>query len=363
MLGGKMKIKRLFAAGMIVVIAFLCLSFTSCSGGASGKTMIGIAMPTKTVQRWERDGEYIKNGLEDAGFATMIEYANDNTALQISQLENMINRGCKVIIVAAVDSVSLSSVLAQAKSKGIFIISYDRLITDTPNVDFYVAFDGKKVGTEMAQYISDRFDLPNTTEPINLEISSGPPSDNNAGLIYSGMMEILQPYINKGVVVIPSGQITAEQTAIDNWELSNSQTRMENLLNGFYTDKRIDAVICANDTIARGAANAIIAAGYAVGTVDFPIITGQDCEIPTMQYIVDGIQSMSVFKDTRTLGEEAIKVTVSLLSGQTPVSNGVSYNRSIEVPTYTCELISVTKDNYQTVLIDSGYYTSEELAG
>jgi putative multiple sugar transport system substrate-binding protein len=356
-----MKIRALRRIAVALVVTLICLTLASCTGAAGGKTMVGISMPTKSIQRWETDGENMRKGFEDAGYATMVEFANDDTALQVSQLENMINRGCKAIVVAAIDSASLSSVLQQAKDKGIYIISYDRLITDTPNVDFYVTFDNKKVGTEMALYVEKTLGLATAAGPLNMEISSGPPSDNNAGLIYSGMMEVLQPYIDSGVVVIPSGQTTAEQTAIDNWELANSQTRMENLLNGFYTDKKINIAICANDTTGRGAANAILAAGYTAGAADYPIITGQDCEIASVQYIVDGKQSMSIFKDTRTLGEQAMKATISLLSGTAPAQNGTSFNKVFDVPTYNCDLIAVTKDNYKQVLVDGGYYTLEEL--
>jgi putative multiple sugar transport system substrate-binding protein len=356
-----MKIANLRRIAVALVVTLICLTLASCTGATGGKTMVGISMPTKSIQRWETDGDNIKVGLEAQGYATMLEFANDDTALQVSQLENMINKGCKAIIVAAIDSASLSSVLQQAKDKGIYIISYDRLITDTPNVDFYVTFDNKKVGSEMALFVEKQLDLANATGPINMEISSGPPSDNNAGLIYGGMMEVLQKYIDSGVVVIPSGQTTAEQTAIDNWELANSQTRMENLLNGFYTDKKINIAICANDTTGRGAANAIIAAGYTPGAADYPIITGQDCEIASVQYIVDGKQSMSIFKDTRTLGDQAMKATISLLSGTAPAQNGVSNNKVFDVPTYNCDLIAVTKDNYKQVLVDGGYYTLEEL--
>jgi putative multiple sugar transport system substrate-binding protein len=356
-----MNVRFLKRTAVALVLLLVCLTLASCTGGAGGKTMVGISMPTKSIQRWERDGENIKKGLEDAGYATMVEFANDDTSLQVSQLENMINRGCKAIIVAAIDSASLSSVLQQARDKGIYIISYDRLITDTPNVDFYVTFDNKKVGTEMANFVVTKLDLANAAGPFNMEISSGPPSDNNAGLIYGGMMEVLQPYVDSGKIVIPSGQTTAEQTAIDNWELANSQTRMENLLNGFYTDKKINIAICANDTTGRGAANAILAAGYTAGAADYPIITGQDCETATIQYIIDGKQSMSIFKDTRTLGDQAIKAAVSLLSGTAPASNGVSNNKVFDVPTYNCELIAVTKDNYKEVLVDGGYYTMEQL--
>jgi putative multiple sugar transport system substrate-binding protein len=351
--------KRAVAA---LIVAVLCLALASCGGGATGgKTMVGISMPTKSIQRWETDGENMRKGFEDAGYATMVEFANDDTALQVSQLENMINKGCKAIVVAAIDSASLSNVLQQAKDKGIYIISYDRLITDTPNVDFYVTFDNKKVGTEMALYVEKALDLANAAGPINMEISSGPPSDNNAGLIYGGMMEVLQKYIDSGVVVIPSGQTTAEQTAIDNWELANSQTRMENLLNGFYTDKKLNIAICANDTTGRGAANAIIAAGYTPGAADYPIITGQDCEKATVQYIIDGKQSMSIFKDTRTLGEQAMKATISLLDGKAPDQNGTSDNKVFEVPTYNCDLVAVTKDNYKEIFVDGGYYTEADL--
>jgi putative multiple sugar transport system substrate-binding protein len=359
-----MKISTLRRIAAVLATLMLCITLSACAGAGgsnSGKTMVGISMPTKSIQRWERDGTNIESGLKTAGYDTMMEFANDDTALQVSQLENMINAGCKAIIIAAIDSTSLSSVLDQAKSKGIFIISYDRLITDTKNVDFYVTFDNKKVGTEMATYVEQKLDLANASGPFNLELFSGPPSDNNAGIIYSGMMEVLQPYIDSGKIVIPSGQITAEQTAIDNWELANSQTRMENLLNGFYTDKKINVALCANDTLGRGAANAVLAAGYTAGAADYPIITGQDCEVPTIQYIVDGKQSMSIFKDTRTLGKQAIAAAMDLLGGKTPESNGVSNNKVFDVPTYNCELIAVTKDNYKEVLIDGGYYTEADL--
>jgi putative multiple sugar transport system substrate-binding protein len=356
-----MKIATLRRIAVALVVTLVCLTLASCAGATGGKTMVGISMPTKSIQRWETDGENMRKGFEAAGYATMVEFANDDTAQQVSQLENMINKGCKAIVVAAVDSVSLSSVLEQAKNKGIFIISYDRLLTDTPNVDFYVTFNNKKVGTEMALYVEKTLDLANAAGPLNMEISSGPPSDNNAGLIYNGMMEVLQPYIDSGVVVIPSGQTTAEQTAIDNWELANSQTRMENLLNGFYTDKKINIAICANDTTGRGAANAIIAAGYTPGAADYPIITGQDCETASVQYIIDGKQGMSIFKDTRTLGDQAIKATISLLNGTKPDQNDVSNNKVFDVPTYNCDLIAVTKDNYKQVLVDGGYYTLADL--
>jgi putative multiple sugar transport system substrate-binding protein len=355
---------------LAVMLAAALILLSSCtierdlSGqmGAEDKNFtVGISLPTKSVQRWDRDGINLETGLQDAGLDTMMEYANDNPTDQVRQIENMINAGCDALIVAAVDSSSLSTVLASAKSKGIYVISYDRLITDTDAVDFYITFDNYKVGELMGQYIEDTLALETAKGPIYLEVFAGPPSDNNASFFYGGAMDILTPYIDSGVLVVASGQVTAEQTAVDNWELENAQSRMENILNGFYSDKRVQVVDCANDGLARGVSNALLSHGYTPGAADFPLITGQDCEIASIQYIIDGKQSMSIFKDTRILGDEAIYVTICLLNGIKPKSNAVYNNRVIDVPSYNCELQAVTKDNYTEVLIDSGYYTAEEL--
>jgi putative multiple sugar transport system substrate-binding protein len=353
-----------------LLLALTLLFITSCTierdlsgqmGASSENLTVGISMPTKSVQRWDRDGQNLESGLQAAGYKTMMEYANDSATDQVSQLENMINAGCDALIVAAVDSSSLSTVLSAAKEKGIYVISYDRLITDTDAVDFYVTFDNYKVGELMGQYIEDTLNLETATGPIYLEVFAGPPSDNNASFFYGGAMDILTPYIEKGVLEVASGQITAEQTAVDNWELEKAQSRMENILNGFYSDKKVQVVDCANDGLARGVSNALLSHGYQPGTADFPLITGQDCEIASIRYIIEGKQSMSIFKDTRILGEEAIKVTDALLTGKIAVSNGTYNNRVFDVPSYNCELVVVTKDNYKEVLIDSGYYTEADL--
>lgn len=322
---------------------------------------VGISMPTKVIERWERDGANIDAGLKSAGFKTKLDYANDDPALQVSQIENMITEGCSVLIVAPIDSASLSMVLEKARSKNIKIISYDRLITDTSAVDFYVTFDNYKVGTLMGQFISDKFDLPNAAGPIYMEIFSGPPSDNNAGFFYHGAVDLLQPYIDSGVINIASGQISPEQTAVEDWDLGKAQSRMENILNGYYSDKRLNVALCANDALSRGAANALLSHGYTAGASDYPVLTGQDCEVASVEYIIEGKQGMSIFKDTRELGKQAIAVTTALLNGETPESNGSYNNKVQDVPSYNCELIAVTKDNYREVLIDSGYYTAEKL--
>jgi putative multiple sugar transport system substrate-binding protein len=353
-----------------LLLTLILLFITSCTierdltgqmGAAPEQLTVGISMPTKSVQRWDRDGQNLETGLNAAGYKTIMEYANDSATDQVSQIENMINAGCDALVVAAVDSASLSSVLATAKQKGIFVVSYDRLITDTDAVDFYITFDNYKVGALMGEYIRDTLDLDNAAGPIYFEIFAGPPSDNNASFFYGGAMDILTPYIEKGILKVASGQVTHEQTAIDNWELEKAQSRMENLLNGFYSDKKVQAILCANDGLARGVSNALISHGYKPGTQGFPLITGQDSEIASIRYIIDGKQSMSIFKDTRVLGDEAIKVTDALLRGQVPLSNAVYNNRVFDVPSYNCELVAVTKDNYQEVLIDSGYYTEKDL--
>ena len=333
---------------------------TDNPGTEETKTKVGVSMPTKDLQRWNQDGDRLKNGLEKAGYAVDLEYASNSTTTQAQQIQNMIDSGCRVIIVTAIESSSLSLVLENAKKNGITIIAYDRLILDTANVDYYVTFDAYVTGTLQAQYIVNALDLDKAAGPFNIEITSGDMADANGELFYKGAMDVLQPYIDSGKLVVKSGQATLKETSTDSWSTDRARGRAENIIGSYYLDgTQIDAWLCLNDSTALGVETAL----ETVYTGKYPIVTGQDCEIENVKNIINGKQAMSVFKDTRTLVEQTVKMTTQVLEGQTvDINDNSTHNNGVKtVPSYLCTAIVVTKDNYITILIDSGYYTSDQL--
>ncbi len=326
---------------------------------------VGVSMPTRSLQRWNQDGANLQAQLEAAGFEVDLQFGGENEIpVQISQIENMISGGCNYLIIAAIDSGSMSEVLATAKAQGVKVISYDRLIMDTDAVDYYATFDLIKVGELQGQYIKDTLDLDNASGPFNIEFTGGDPPDNNAGFFFQGALNILQPYLDNGKLVCLSGQTTFEQCATPGWSTETSQARMENLIsqNGYGPNgTKLDAVMCSNDSTAQGVTNALVNAGYAAGE-GFPIVTGQDCDIVSVKNMIAGTQAMSVFKDTRTLASEVVKMIVSLGAGQEPTLNTSYNNGAIDVPSYNCEPVFGSVDNYRELLIEGGYYTEADLA-
>ena len=330
----------------------------STTAAAGGK--VGVAMPTKDLQRWNQDGSNMQKQLEAAGYTVDLQYANNDVATQVSQIENMIANGDQILVVASIDGSSLGTVLAQAKEQNIPVIAYDRLIMDTDAVSYYATFDNYKVGTTQGQYIIDQLDLTNQKGPFNLEIFTGDPADNNAQFFYSGAMDLLQPYVDNGTLVVKSGQTKFADVATANWSTETAQSRMENIISSYYADgTNIDAVLCSNDSTALGVENAL-ESSYK-GT--WPVITGQDCDIANVKNMLAGKQSMSIFKDTRELAKQVVKMVGQIMTGATvDVNDTKSYDNGTGIiPTYLCEPVFADKDNYKELLIDSGYYTEDDL--
>ncbi len=346
--------KRLLA---ILVTLALCLSLTSVAFAAD---KIGVAMPTQSLQRWNQDGDNMKKQLEAAGYEVDLQFANNEVAQQVSQLENMITGGCKVLVVASIDGSALGTVLATAKEAKIPVIAYDRLIMDTDAVDYYATFDNYMVGTIQGKFIEEKLGLAEGKGPFNLEIVGGSPDDNNARFFYQGAIDVLKPYLDSGKLVVPSGQVEFEKIATMAWKTETAQARMDNIIMANYsTGTKLDAVLCSNDSTAMGAINALTNAGIE----EFPIITGQDCDKPNMQYIINGKQSMSVFKDTRTLAEKVVGMVDAIVKGTEPeVNDTTTYNNNVKVvPSYLCAPVFGDASNYKELLIDSGYYTLSDI--
>ena len=322
-------------AGMVVVPA--------ATAQAADKKLIGVTMPTKDLQRWNQDGENMKKELEAAGYEVDLQYASNDVSTQVSQLENQVANGCDLLVVASIDGSSLGEPLKQAKEKGIPVISYDRLLMNSDAVSYYATFDNYKVGQKQGEYLVDALDLDNQDGPFNIELFTGDPGDNNCNFFFGGAMDVLQKYIDDGKLVVKSGQTEFEQVATANWDSATN----------------LDAVLCSNDSTALGVENAL-AASY---TGEYPIITGQDCDTPNVKNLVAGKQAMSVFKDTRALASEVVKMVDSIMKGEEPeVNDTKSYDNGTGViPTYLCDPVVVTTDNYKEILIDSGYYTEDQI--
>ena len=347
--------------GTVLCSAMLLVSFAGCAAGGSGKDKVGVSMPTKDLQRWNQDGDYMKAELEKAGYEVDLQYAANDVATQLSQVENMINSGCKVLVIAAIEGSSLGEALDMAEAKNIPVIAYDRLLMESDTVDYYATFDNYMVGTIQGEFVRDQLDLDNADGPFNLEITAGDPGDNNALFFYQGAMDVLNPYIESGKLVVVSGQTEFSDVATASWKTENSQARAETILSSFYADgTNVDAWLCSNDSTALGVANAL-AANY---TGNYPIITGQDCDIANVKNMLEGKQSMSVFKDTRTLADQVVKMVTQILKGEkVDVNDTKSYNNGkIVVPSYLCDPVFADANNYKQILIDSGYYKAEDIA-
>ena len=338
-------------------------SSSSGSGSGAKGIKVGVSMPTKSLQRWNQDGANMQEKLKAKGYEVDLQFAENKVETQVSQIENMITKGCKVIIVGAIDGGSLSSVLDEAKNAGVKVISYDRLIMNTDAVNYYATFDNYGVGKIQGQYIEQKLGLKDGKGPFNFEITTGPLDDNNVVFFFKGAMDVLQPYIDKGQLVVKSGQMSREQCATPNWDEAKAQERMDNLLTTNYASAKLDAVLCSNDSVSLSVQSALKSAGYNTADKPMPVITGQDANLPNVKAIISGEQSMSVFKDTRALADQVVKMVDALLSGKEPeVNDTKTYNNGVKiVPSYLLKPQFVDKDNYKQLLIDSGYYKEADL--
>ena len=348
--------KKLFA-----LVLALCMVFSLCaiSASAEGET-VGVAMPTKDLQRWNQDGENMKNLLEEAGYKVDLQFASNDVQQQLNQVTNMINSGCSVIVIAAIEGSSLGSALDLAKEKGIPVIAYDRLLMESDAVSYYATFDNYMVGTKQGTYVKEALDLENAEGPFNLEITAGDPGDNNARYFYQGAIDVLQPYLDAGKLVVKSGQIDFNDVATPTWKTEVAQQRASSSLSSFYADgSDIDVWLCSNDSTALGVTNALEDAYDG----EWPVITGQDCDISNVKNMIAGKQSMSVFKDTRTLAAQVVKMVGQILAGEeVDVNDTETYdNNVIVVPSFLCEPVFADVNNYEELLLDSGYYTADQL--
>ena len=351
------------------LIAILLATATLMGGvfaAAKKGTKVGVSMPTKDLQRWNQDGANMKAQLEKAGYVVDLQFANNDIPTQVSQIENMITGKCKVLVIASIDGSSLSNVLATAKKKKISVIAYDRLIMDTDAVSYYATFDNYKVGTFQGTYLVDKLGLKTraSSDPVYMEFFTGDPGDNNATFFFNGALDVLRPYLDKGVIVCKSGQTEKAQCATLEWSPERAQSRMENLItSNKYGPKgqKLDAVMCSNDSTALGVTNALKSAGYTAD--NFPAITGQDCDIVNVKNMLKGFQSMSIFKDTRTLASKVVEMVDALCQGKkAPVNDTKTYDNNVKVvPSYLCDPVFADINNYKTILIESGYYKESEL--
>src|SRR5436309_7901035 len=343
---------------MAAALAGLGAVALSSAALAQSKATIGIAMPTKSSARWIDDGNNMVKTLKDRGYNTDLQYAEDDIPNQLSQIENMVTKGAKVLVIAAIDGTTLSDVLKQAKDKGVTVIAYDRLIRETPNVDYYATFDNFQVGVLQAQSIVDKLGLKDGKGPFNIELFGGSPDDNNAYFFYNGSMSVLQPYLDSGKLVVASGQKGMDKVATLRWDGATAQARMDNLLSAYYGNKRVDAVLSPYDGLSIGIISSLKGVGYGSGNQPMPVISGQDAEVPSIKAILRGDQYSTIFKDTRDLAKVTADMVDAALAGkQVTVNDTKTYNNGVKVvPSYLLKPVVVDKSNWEKVLIDSGYY-------
>ncbi len=351
--------KTVILAALITVMVIIA----GCAG-TSKEIRIGVAMPTQTRQRWNQDGANLERKLNAHGYKADLQYANNETALQIAQIDKMIDEGCKVIVIGSADGYALGDILDKAKNKGITIIAYDRMIMNTDAVDYYATFDNLAVGIIQGEYIEKKLGLKEGNGPFNLEITAGSLDDSNTLYYFEGAMEILRPYISSGQLIVKSGQTAIKQCAIPHWKEHIAEARMYEILTTYYNDDKVDVILCPNDSTAIGAIGALKAVGYNTADKPMPLITGQDADRKNMRAILNGEQTMSIFKDTRNLAEQTVQMVDAVIAGKTPETNDLgNYNNGVKVvPSFLLRPQFVDKDNYKELLIDSGYYNEHDLA-
>lgn len=351
--------------GFAVVLLSFVLLLAACGGGSgSGEAgFVGIAMPTKSSERWVHDGANMKAEFEKLGYRVDLQYAEDVIENQVSQLENMITKGVDVLVIASIDGESLTNVLDKAAKENIKVIAYDRLIRKSEHVSYYATFDNFKVGVLQASYIEEALGLKGGAGPFNIELFAGSPDDNNAYFFFDGAMSVLQPYMDAGQLVVKSGQTNFDQVATLRWDGATAQARMDNLLSANYTTERIDAVLSPYDGISIGIISSLKGVGYGSADKPMPVITGQDAELASVKSIIAGEQTSTIFKDTRELAKKAVEMAEAVLKGEEPeVNDTTTYDNGVKVvPSYLLEPVSVDKTNYKEVLIDSGYYKEDQL--
>ena len=351
-------ITSLLAAAAISVASFVAPAF------AQDKGVVGISMPTKTSTRRISDGVTMEKLFKEAGYTPDLQFADDDIPNQLAQIENMVTKGAKVLVIGAIDGTTLSDILQRSHDAGVKVIAYDRLIRDSGNVDYYATFDNFQVGVLQATSLVDGLKANFAdVKPWNVELFGGSPDDNNAFFFYDGAMSVLQPLIDSGDIVVKSGQTGMEQVGTLRWDGAVAQARMENLLSSTYTDGHVNGVLSPYDGLSIGILSALKGVGYGSGELKMPIVTGQDAELPSVKSILAGEQYSTVFKDTRELAKVAVGMVDSLMQGKEPeVNDTKTYDNGVKVvPSYLLKPVAVDKTNAKDILTTSGYYTAEQI--
>jgi putative multiple sugar transport system substrate-binding protein len=365
------------------VAALLACSAAAC--GSSEKTtdkqasgaadnagaLIGVTMPTRSSQRWNGDGQNVKKELEALGYKVDLQYAEDDIPTQVNQVENQITKGVRLLIIASIDGTAMTSQLQSAADAKIPVIAYDRLILKSPNVAYYATFDNFKVGVQQATSLLTGLGLldaggaPGAAKgPFNVELFAGSPDDNNATFFYNGAMSVLRPYLDKGVLKVPSGQTGFPSIAILRWQARVAQDRMENLLTSTYrAGLKVDGVLSPYDGLSVGIVSALKSNGYGTAGQPYPVVTGQDAEVASVKSIIAGEQYSTIFKDYRDLARTSAQMADAVLKGSKPATNNdKDYDNGVKVvPSMLLDTTIVNKENYEKALIDSGFYTRAQL--
>ena len=354
--------KRAIFKAVLATVALAAVGATSLAS-AQDKGSIGISMPTKSSARWIADGDNMVKVLRERGYKTDLQYAEDDIPNQLAQIENMITKGAKVLVIASIDGTTLSRVLQSAADKGVKVIAYDRLIKGSKNVDYYATFDNFQVGVLQATSLVDKLGLKQGKGPFNIELFGGSPDDNNAFFFYDGAMSVLQPYLDSGKLVVRSKQLGMNKVGTLRWDGAVAQARMDNLLSAYYGKDKVHAVLSPYDGISIGILSSLKGVGYCTAQQPCPVVSGQDAEVPSIKSILKGEQYSTVFKDTRELAKVAANMVDAVLTGKQPEINDTkTYNNGVKVvPSYLLKPVAVDASNWNGVLIGSGYYTEAQV--
>jgi len=375
-------IVKLVKLAALVFSATVAVGLTACGsstkttdqdqGGSAAGALIGVTMPTKVSARWISDGNNLKTELEKLGYKVDLQYAENDIPTQVNQIENQITNGAKLLIIASIDGTAITTQLQEAADKKIPVIAYDRLIRNSPNVNFYATFDNFKVGVQQATSLLVGLGLKKedgsdgtAKGPFNIELFAGSPDDNNATFFFNGAMETLKPYIDKGTLVVKSGEKDFKTVAILRWDPATAQRRMEDLITKTYAGgPKVQGVLSPYDGLSIGILSALKSAGYGTAGQPYPAVTGQDAEVPSVKSIIAGEQFATIYKDTRELAKATVKMADAVLKGGQPeVNNTKDYDNGVKVvPSYLLQPLIVYKSNYKQVLVDSGYYKATELS-
>jgi putative multiple sugar transport system substrate-binding protein len=352
-------VKKLIVCLVVLSMVFAFAGF----GQAASKGYVGIAMPTQSSERWIKDGHSMKDILEKRGYQVDLQYAEDDIPTQKSQIENMVTKGAKVLVIAAVDGSTLFQTLTQAGKDGVKIISYDRLLVNTNAVSYYATFDNRKVGQLQAQSLIQGMKKLRGKGPWNVELFAGSPDDTNSFYFYKGAMDVLKPFMDKKQIIVPSKQITQDKIGTLRWDGSVAQARMDAILAANYTGgKPLHGVLSPYDGISRGVLSSLISFGYIPGK-NLPVVTGQDAEAASIKLIKAGQQYSTILKDTRELAKVASSMVDAVLTGAKPKINDTkTYNNNVKiVPSYLLTPYIVTKANYKKLVIDTGYLKESDI--